>query len=577
MLTVDPITMQLESFLVANASRLVAEIRDQMILPGSAQVVLPFGSTSEDPDRIQGKLDRLIEEIRLRCKRHDFARLLVLFRKVPHQLAFDLIRLAHASDDNHESLFSAIYPEAVLFGTNCILSQSAHAASFKSPNDRYRFTPTEAELEDALRLLSMCVLHRYQLFYMNTVARRDLSEPVSLDVLLDAYNRRQRRKVSLRLTAMTSNAIIILASIHTFPADKRVWRCTDREGGEHALLMRNFMPAPCDAATLMQQYDYLDNPDFQNAFGISFKTFWRVFVGLNRVLGCRIPTLWSDSYLASVEASYLSACLEQADDYCETALGGGYPESIWQSCHQLLQREEPRSSLPQSECKAVVDFLTYRSFDGDVRFPEQPFLFYPVSDRLLFWDYIRHGALLRCLARILTRVAGSSTTQRRKGTALEDAVIAAVSAVPGVSGARPWLYREAGRDVWDIDIGFAYQGFLFLIDAKNEQKSVRYHFDAVEVSDKVVRREEFLAELDQKLSRYAANVRRAWSDCEPLRGAICLVCTVEAEFIAKADPALWLDRFECPRVCLLTELIEFLKRPDVTKIIESHRAFVPFH
>jgi hypothetical protein len=289
-----------------------------------------------------------------------------------------------------------------------------------------------------------------------------------------------------------------------------------------------------------------------------------------------LPVIWPDSWVTAADYDDLIRRLEYADDYCETALGSGRPESIWKTCHELLARDKPAACPTEEDCRAVIDFLTYRQFDGDVRFVEQPFVFYPLSEQLVFWDYYRHAGLLRCLARNLTRLPSTSATQNKKGETFERAIKAAVSSVQGVMGVRKWIYREGGRAVWDVDVGFVFRNVLFLVDAKNEQKNVRYYFEAVEVSDKVSRRETFLAKLDNNLQTYASSVHAQWQDCKPLRGAICLVCTEEAEFIASVEPKLWLKPYDCPRICLLTELTEFINQPEAVEGIESNPAFIHF-
>lgn len=570
----DLVTDRLYAFLRSDGESLIAAAGTKSIRARLS--VIPHDPLAENPNRIQQNLSALIEEIQSLCAPHDFARLLVLFRKIPHQFAIALVQKTSESGVDVSSLFEAAYPESVLFGTNCILKYCRHAPTFGSNNDRYKFAPTDDELRDAVRVFLLCVLHRRELFYMNSIMRRDLADSTSLPLLLDVYNRRLRKRWRPVPKGTMSDVVIFPASVHTVGPERRQWECRDRAGKRRILYLRNHIPVPCDASLEFERISYLDTEDFPKFAGIPFATFRSVWLGLNQLTIHMLPLLWPDSWLTSVSPEFLSSRMECADDYCESAIGGGYPESIWEACHELLAKEN-RVDIPSKEdCRAVVEFLTYRQFDGDVRFTEQPFVFYLVSDRLLLWDYDRHGGLLRCLARNLTRLPGTSATQNKKGEIFERAIMATVSSVPGVKGVRKWICREGGRHVWDVDVGFVFQNILFLVDAKNEQKNVRYYFDAVEVSDKVSKREAFLEKLDSNLQQYVARVHAQWQDCEPLLGAICLVCTEEAEFIATADHRLWLKPYECPRICLLTELIDFMNQSEAVERIKSNPAFVSF-
>lgn len=570
----DPVNERLYAFLMVNGSLLLANARAKSIRFRSS--VIPLDPILESQDRLLQNLKRGIEEIQSLCSRHDFARFLILFRKIPHQIALDLIRAIHKSETNLLLLFEAIYPEVVLSGTNYLLKFCQHAPTIQTNNERYKFNPTDDELTDVIELFLLCVIHRYELFYMNSIIRRDITESVSLDVLLDVYNKRIKKRWNPLRVGTTSNAIILPGSVHNLPLEKRQWQCKDREGTERAIILRNYIPVPCDFDAEIERFAYLDTEDFIKFTGVSFAKFRTVWQGLNQLLVHNLPLLWPDSWFVVTESDYLSAKLEQADDFCESALGGAFPNSIIDSCYELLDNSNMTAHPTKEDCQTVVDFLTYGRFDGDVRFVEQPFVFYPVSDRLLFWDYFRHGGLLRCLARNLTRLSSTSATQNKKGEVFERSIIRAVSSVDGVKGVRKWIYKEGGRGVWDIDIGFVYRNILFLIDAKNEQKNVRYYFDGAEVSDKVANREGFLTKLDNNLKTYSAQVGNEWRDCSPIRGAICIVCTTEAEFIASANPKLWLKQYECPRICLLTELIDFINQPDILESIETHPAYVSF-
>jgi hypothetical protein len=111
--------------------------------------------------------------------------------------------------------------------------------------------------------------------------------------------------------------------------------------------------------------------------------------------------------------------------------------------------------------------------------------------------------------------------------------------------------RSCGQQVWDIDLGFVVDKVLLLVEAKNYQKNVKYHAaDGGTVSGRIQSWESLCEQLDAKLQRYGEAVRRKWPN-PAVAGAICIVCTEEAEFVASADRKYWLGLPEHPRVCTI--------------------------
>jgi hypothetical protein len=372
-----------------------------------------------------------------------------------------------------------------------------------------------------------------------------------------------------------TEAVVLPGFASSVPLPDRVFECQDSYGRKYVLTFINHLPCPCDANSELGRYPFLDSSDFEDFTGVPFRKFWAVWVALNRLLMETFPILWPEYYFNVAAPEVFQALLEQMDDYCETALGSGVPASILESSHQILARQGGDLCPDKADCAAVIEFLTCRKFDRDCRFVEQPFVFYPVNDRFVIWDYYRHGGLLRCLARELTR-RPSNKSRAKKGTLYEDYIKAAVSAVPGVTAVRKWVLRKQGRNVWDVDVGFVYREILFLIEAKNEQKNERYYFDPVQVADRVTKRENLLQRIDSNLGDHKESVRCAWKDCERLAGAICVVCTEEAEFIATVKPGFWLELNDIPRICLISELLDFLNRPEAFQRVSHHPAFVHF-
>jgi hypothetical protein len=80
----DPITERLYAFLMANGTKLLADARTKSIRVRLS--VIPHDQLAENPDRILQNLGALTGEIQSLCTQHDFARFLVLFRKLPQQV-----------------------------------------------------------------------------------------------------------------------------------------------------------------------------------------------------------------------------------------------------------------------------------------------------------------------------------------------------------------------------------------------------------------------------------------------------------------------------------------------------------
>jgi hypothetical protein len=573
----DLVTERIYKFAAQHLQTIVTETHARSISLRYPRLELPYGVLTDNKERAEQNLCSLVAELEALCRPHDFARFLLVFRKIPHQLAFVILKTIDESGYLIQRSFRPIFFEGIICGTNFILKFCIHAPTLVSNNERYWLQPTNDELSAALRLFTLCIIYRHELFRLNTIIRRDIAaSSVSVDKLVEVYNERLTKRWQPQWLMTNGEGIVFPTLVDQVSMDKRILQYMDRDGTEHQLTMRNFIPISCDKGVEFARYPYLNTKDFMESYGVTFETFGRIWVGLNRLLIEALPLFWSDARVIYVPSNFLRAKLEQADDYCESGLGGSEPEGIWRYCHELLARDHPTECPTLEECQAVVQVLTYREFDGDVRFIEQPFIFYPISEGLLLWDYLRHGGLLRCLARQMTQHSPNDATRLEKGRALEIAIARAAALLPGVSGIRGVVLRESGRSIWEIDVGFVYKNILFLVEAKNRQKSVRYYFDASEVSSRVSQIEFVIKRMDTMLGQNLMWVRDKWGDCKPLRGAICVVCTEEAEFIASANPTYWLSLLACPRMCMLNELIEFLSEDDAIEHVVNSSAFLAF-
>lgn len=568
----DQVTDCLVDFLSAHADEVTRETM-KPILAVHSPLILPRSDTQFDnPERVQAAMDRMLAEIERICRQHEFSRILVLFRKIPHEITIDMIRLTRDLSRVPHSEFDPLYTEAVLFGTNCLLQYANRAASFERIHERYTFKPTEKELGDAFRLMLLCLAHRQETFRMNSLLRRSLTSPVSFEHLLSIYNRRLRLHAAEYTAKDRMNIVVGPQLIARIPRHERIWTCYDGEGRSHSMIMSNFHSVMIDSRPYLRRFEYLDCDEFTKLMGVPFQTWCKVWIGLNLVALHNIPQLMHDSSIAQMTSDELGPRLERGHDYCETALGGGHPEGFWRTCHEILKMYDPEDKTTLEECRTVVDRLTFSHLDGDIRFPEQPFVFYPVSTRVLLWDYFRHAGLLRCIARNLSSNPMFSGSNR-KGEVLERLVVNAVrEELPEAHSFKTSIkIKNARQFVWEIDVAFIFRKILFLIEAKNQQKMLRYYFEGRDLE----RGANWLEDRDEKLRQYASIVRNKWKEDENISGAIYIVCSEEAEFMPSYEPSLWLDIENYPRVCMLFELIQFLKEADLDSI-QRHPNFVPF-
>lgn len=122
----------------------------------------------------------------------------------------------------------------------------------------------------------------------------------------------------------------------------------------------------------------------------------------------------------------------------------------------------------------------------EVHFVEQPFLFYEVGEGRVMWDYLRHGGILRAVARKTAAAQSKSQAADTSGPGFE--MYISNRAREADLQARDIkinaTIRSCGQQVWDIDLGFVVDNVLLLVEAKGYQKNVKYHAaDGGTVSD----------------------------------------------------------------------------------------------
>jgi hypothetical protein len=258
-------------------------------------------------------------------------------------------------------------------------------------------------------------------------------------------------------------------------------------------------------------------------------------------------------------------------------LPGYLKESLVVGCVKILERPFSDKTYSYEDVTTFIDGLTMTDRLYEVHFVEQPFLFYEVGEGRVMWDYLRHGGILRAVARKTAAAQSKSQAADTSGPGFE--MYISNRAREADLQARDIkinaTIRSCGQQVWDIDLGFVVDNVLLLVEAKGYQKNVKYHAaDGGTVSDRIQPWESWCEKLDAKLQRYGEAVRRKWPN-PAVAGALCIVCTEEAGFVASADRKYWLGLPEHPRVCTIDELLEFLQTHGGQPLV-NHPCFYAF-
>lgn len=206
-----------------------------------------------------------------------------------------------------------------------------------------------------------------------------------------------------------------------------------------------------------------------------------------------------------------------------------------------------------------------------MRFPEQPFVFYPLDDGTTLWDGLRHTGMLRSVARKLSQSTGDAPAQ---GSAFEQNIAQALTERFGITALRGLKLRVRKQVVGEIDVAFAWHGVLFVMEAKNEIHNIRHFFEGGQVVKRVDLVRKYRDRADLLLRRHRALIRDKVPMAADTTGAIVVVCTREVEFIPSLVAEWWLTR-TCPRVCRLAELLDALPELDGEELA-MHPSFVPW-
>jgi hypothetical protein len=400
-LIVDPVSVALDSFIIESGeSVLESVLRTAFGQPG--RLVLPRTTTlfTDLPtaQQITNQLHKLTADL---CSRNSFGRLLILFRKIPLALAVSLFasKWRYVSPGD----IGTLAEQAILYGTNAILKYSSRDDALHECNARYKLQPTDTELEDALRLAVYALLHRHMMFYKNTLVRQPMMQEVSFETLLDSYNLRLQKRQAKRFVGAASGAriLIVPAFVFNIPMWKR-FVSVELAGGESRVIAhRNYFPATKDFDVAVSPYEYLETDTFSSLWSLQYgkwKTLWAV---LNSLLRESILTLWTPKEAAQAGLTFATASAERADDYADTGLGMAIKESLVVGCVKILERDFANKTYSHEDVTTFIDGLTMMDTDSldEVHFVEQPYLFYKVGEGRVIWDYLRHGGILRAVAR----------------------------------------------------------------------------------------------------------------------------------------------------------------------------------
>jgi len=576
-LMADPITEKLEKFILDQGNEVLIDAFNEG-LPQRSILHYPWlDMLNDDYDKVNKLNDQLIWKINEICVQHIFWRFLIIFRKLP-TLSFNIIKQVILKESKFDSI-SAVFQESILFGTNCIFKYSQNDLNLTHCNNCYNFLPTKKEFEDALRIMVFSLLHRQNMFYLNSISRRELTNEISLPTLLEIYNRRHelRRKISTNKD-LSKDAIIIPVFLGNVPLQKRTINYKNYKGTECSVFLRNYSPLPIEIEKEFKTFEFLDNEDFIKIVGLTFQNWYKIWVGFNTVLKHNLITLWQDSYIYSTGEEQMHAAAERADNYGDTALGCGVDSSIVQTCHLLLTRKYRNSAPTLNECNIFFNYLKYDRLLGDPRFTEQPILFYNVGSNRVFWDHLRHGGLVRAVARNLYKsIRPGKKIKGKTGYKFEEyiknQILKIINGAIDVKTNIKIKSKPKEKHIWEIDVGFIYQKILFLIEAKHRYKSLKYHFaDGPSVSSRVQEIENILEKQDHNLKKYHQQVFEIWKFSEII-GAICIVCTEEVEYISSFEKKWWLKSAEYPRICLLNEILKFLSSENLEQL-HYHPNFV---
>jgi hypothetical protein len=467
-----------------------------------------------------------------------------------------------------------MFEQAIFFGTNSILKFSKNDASceFELCNLRYHFSPSDNDLKDSLKVMIFCLFHRNDLFYLNSMARKPLVTDIVFGSLLDIYNERLRHAVKYKTISDSKNDSIIIPAFLTEPLDftKRLLEIEDNNGNNRHVLIKNYLPKQIDPAFFLEKYKYISNSDFTEKMEMTFETWWKIWIMLNSLLKKNLLFFHSDSFLKTLTNEQFESAAERTDDYSDSCLGCAEISSFLNTCHEWLKTLYKKFPPSYENLETFFYKLCFSSFKSDITFIEQPFLFYKVGPNRFFWDYLRHGNLLNAISRTLNRGQSGAYFE----SMIKKTLSQRIKKIANIE--LNYKIKDTHGEIdWEIDIMFIYESIVFIVEAKHNFKPESYHLASdVSVSSRIQDWEKRLTKQDEKIEKYKLKLYEHWESLKP-KGAICIVCSLEVEFISSFEMKYWLLNGKIPRICTLDELVEFFQVGVCLQLL-NHPNFIKF-
>lgn len=573
----DSVNIQIDEYLKQNGKELIEQIKNDVF--NKPNLMLIDSLISNNAEELKKKLESIKTLIKNTCEKYPLWELLTLFRYFSKSSLFFIDNYLTSEEQIMQNM-----NDILLIGTNYILKFSKNDENLQSCLERYKIIPSFVEMEDVCRVFIYSTFFVFIKSNLNPIIHIQMIEnSQSIKELLINYYERQFQLNNYKKLITSVNNSLLITSFWNRSYGYLVYK--NHLGKEYQVLIRDFIPTPISEEQEMLKYQKKDIQEFERITGISFTNWRKIWFGLNQVLVNNLLPLYLDGLIFHADNENLHACAERADDYFLTGLGSGVIESIVDSCYEILQQKY-KDGIPSK--KVILNFINYlscKNLPGNPNFIEQPYIFYQIGGERVYWDYLRHERVMQALTRKLRDdFSGSERSDidnltRKVAKKIEEQLFKkTIISLEEVQEPKfdVRIKNLIGKnDAWQIDFGFIYKNIIFLVEVKDWIKPEKYHLlDEVAVSDRIQKFESQLKKQDRKLQQYKNEIRAIWrSSC--IHGAICVVCTEEAEFVASSEQYWWLLKGKIPRICLIDELIYFLKNENVIKTTD-HPCFVRF-
>ncbi|SEN86733.1 hypothetical protein SAMN05443254_112222 [Bradyrhizobium sp. OK095] len=503
---------------------------------------------------------------------HPWAKLLMTFRRLPVNM---LQERDAAPGSLGDSLGSApIINYAILFGTNLIVHCAQPSPQFFNRQSIFSTPLTDQELDVAVRVFIWSSLHGFMQYRINTKSREALSAEDTTADLIESYNARQASRYEDKKVPPKAldDMILSVVGIPDAPVSNRKVLVRSAAGREYIISQRNYAPSLVHLGRLEPLYRHLDGSIFLEKYGMPYAKWLLIYRGLNSCLFKSIATLWGEAIIQQASEEGVRASAERANDLSASALGVANVDSLagWVSSYAEIRRGAPKIS--SDDVHQFIRGHTVRPAEPLDPFVERSDCFYRLSETVVIWDYIKSAALLPVIRRQMAPLLGATGKSKTKGRTFESLVMSEIQhnlpQARAISGSKK--RRENGKDLFELDVGFALDQVLFVVDAKYAVKSRRYMTgDSNKVQERSENALTMLSYLDQQIANHADWLQTEWSDTE-VKQVIGIICTAEVEYISTSEPSAWLKPFKVPRACTISQLIDFLKDPDWHQLVSRN-------